>query len=67
MFKYFSKISLMILFYSVLICGCEKSNQKKQEFIRQHIKNVNQRNIDKYGELIIPDFLMNEDVATLDK
>ena len=43
--------------------SCTKSNEKKIEFINKNIEKTNKKNSDKYGELIIPDFLLDKDVA----
>ena len=57
----------MLLFFCLeMITGCTKSNSKKQEFIKNNIDKKKKKNIDRYGELIIPEFLLHKDVATID-
>ena len=61
------QIRLFVVLTSLLIIlfGCERTNQYKHEFIQKNIATVNAKNVNKYGELIIPEFLLKEDVATL--
>ena len=59
-------LSVLLFFCLEMITGCTKSNSKKQEFIKNNIDKTNKKNIDRYGELIVPEFLFDKDVATID-
>ena len=59
-------MSLLLFFCLEMITGCTKSNSKKKEFIKNNIEKKKKKNIDRYGELIIPEFLLHKDVATID-
>ena len=60
-------VLLLSLFFCLeMISGCTKSNGKKQEFIKNNINKTNKKNTDKYGDLIVPEFLLDKDVATID-
>ena len=56
--KSISKIaSIMFVF---LLCCCVKSNEQKTEFIQNNIQKTTNKIAEKYGNIIIPDFLMEE-------
>ena len=64
--KQLYKINLMNIFVAmsiVLSCvSCEKTEAQKKVFIQQNIKKTNEKVAKKHGQLIIPDFLSNENV-----
>ena len=53
----FIKIFSLILIASI-INSCSSSNDEKNHFIQKNIKKINNKNINKHGELVIPDFLL---------
>ena len=59
-------LSALLFFCLEMFSGCTKSNGKKQEFIKINIDKTNKKNTDKYGDLIVPEFLFDKDVATID-
>lgn len=59
-----SIIGCFIFCLCLVNAGCEKSNDKKLEFIKKHIAETNQKNIKKHGDLIVPDFLLDEEYVS---
>ena len=53
-----SKNLFLSLFLIIFLSSCQISNDKKNNFINKRIKLTTQKNIDKHGELIVPEFLL---------
>ena len=53
--------SVFLLFLSVILLSCVKSNEKKREFIVKKQAKTNERVAKKYGELVIPVFVKEGD------
>ena len=53
----FIKIFSLILVASIAN-SCSSSNDKKNHFIQKNIKKINDKNMHKHSELIMPDFLL---------
>ena len=64
--KHFFKLNLINLFVIINIAlfsvSCEKTDAQKKAFIQKNIKKTNEKIAKKYGKLIIPDFISDEDV-----
>ncbi|GEM_PF-5087331 len=56
--NYFKKLPFF-LFVALIFSSCVKTNEQKKDFIAKKQTKTNKEIAEKYGELVIPDFVKN--------
>lgn len=54
---------ITIAVIALFVSGCATTEDEKKKKIQEKISLVNQKNAKKHGELIIPQFLQNNDYS----